>query len=137
MPGRTVVKSAKGGSDSNLQGFESADVKVARAPDYSGLVEFVVSPARVKPGDGYSVRINLTNDGKKAFRITSASVTAVVNGERSPVPTTAPAGDVAPRQASALAQLGGSWPESTRSWTLEVTVSTTHGDTFSNQVSWR
>jgi hypothetical protein len=137
VPGRTVVKSARGGSDSNLQGFESTDVKVARAPDYSGLVEFVVSPARVKPGDGYSVRVSLTNDGKKAFRITSATVTAVVNGERSPVPTTPPAGDVAPRQAGALAQLGGSWLESTRSWTLEVTVSTAHGEAFSNQVSWR
>jgi hypothetical protein len=136
-PGRTSIQTAKGGGDSNLQGFESADVKVARAPDYAGLIEFVVSPARVKPGDSYSIRVNLTNDGKKAFRTASATVTLVVNGERSTVPAVPPAGDFSPRQSAALAQLGGSWLPSTRSWTLEVAVSTTRGDTFSNQLSWR
>jgi hypothetical protein len=137
VPGRTNVQAPHGNRDSNLQGFESADVKVARAPDYSGLIEFVVTPARVKPGDSYSVRVNLTNDGKKTFRIASASVAVVVNSERAPVPATAPAGDLAPRQSGTLAQLGGSWLESTRSWTIEVTVATAHGDTFANQLSWR
>jgi hypothetical protein len=136
IPGRTSVVT-KGGGGSNLQGFESADVKVARAPDYSGLIEFSISPARVKPGDGYSIRVSLTNDGKKAYRIASASVTVIVNGDRTPVPVTSPSGDVAPRQTGALAQLGGSWPESTRSWSLEVSVVTVHGETFSSQVSWR
>jgi hypothetical protein len=137
VPGRTSVQSPKGSRDSNLQGFESADVKVARAPDYSGLIEFSVSPARVKPGDGYSVRVNLTNDGKKAARIAAATVTLVTNGERTTVPTTAPSGEMAPRQAATLAQLGGSWSDSTRSWMVEVSVVTTHGETFSNQLSWR
>lgn len=137
VPGRTNVQAPQGNRDSNLQGFESADVKVARAPDYSGLIEFVVTPARVKPGDSYSVRVNLTNDGKKAFRIASTSVAVVVNGERAPVPATAPAGDLAPRQSGTLAQMGGSWIESTRSWTIEVAVATAHGDTFSNQLNWR
>ena len=137
VPGRTNVQAAKGGGGSSLQGFESADVKVARAPDYSGLIEFVVTPAHVKPGDSYSVRVNLTNDGKKAFRLASATVALVVNGERTPVPTTAPAGDLAAHQSGTLAQMGGSWLESTRSWTVEVSVATAHGDAFSNQLGWR
>jgi hypothetical protein len=127
---------SKGGRDSNLQGFEAADVKVARA-DYSALIEFSTSPARVKPGDSYSVRVNLTSDGKKALRVSGVTMTLVVNGERSSVPATAPSGELAPRQGATLGQVGGSWLDTTRSWTLEVSVSTPRGDTISNQMSWR
>jgi hypothetical protein len=137
VAGRTSVQAARGGRGSNIEGFDAADVKVAKAPDFSGLIEFAVSPGRVKPGDSFSIRVNLTSDGKKAFRIASATAVVVVNGERSPLAAAPPAGEVAPRQTVALLQSGGTWSENTRSWTLEISVSTTRGDTFTNQLSWR
>jgi hypothetical protein len=136
VSGRTTVQAGKGGKGS-LEGFESTDVKVAKAPDYSGMIEFQVTPSRVKPGDPYNVRVNLTNDGKKPFRIASAVVTVVLNDERRPIAVAAPAGEVPSRAVVTLAQTGSSWPEGVRAWRVEVAITTQRGETFSNQVSWR
>jgi hypothetical protein len=136
VPGRTVVQAGKGGR-ADLQGFESSDVKVAKAPEYSGLIDFQASPARVLPGDTYSIRASLTNDGRKVYRLANVTVSQVVNGNRSPVPATLPGGEIQPKQGIALVQTGGAWPEGVRSWTLEIVATTTRGDTFSSQVVWR
>src|SRR5262249_6853960 len=68
VAGHTTVsggQKAKGG----LSGFESEDVNIAKAPDYSGRIEFEASPATVKAGDNFSVKVYLLNDGKKGFKI--------------------------------------------------------------------
>lgn len=136
VPGRTVVQAGKGGR-ADLQGFESSDVKVAKAPEYSGLVDFQANPARVVPGDSYSIRASLTNDGRKGYRLSAISAAVVVNGNRTALPATLPGTEIQPKQAVALVQTGGAWPEGVRSWTLEVVVTTTRGDTFTSQVNWR
>ena len=136
VPGKTVVrggKAAKGGP----AGFDSEDVNLAKAPDYSGRIEFEVSPAHVKPGDGYAVHVFLTNDGKKAFKIGSLNVTTSTNGTKSGGPAPPAVKEVQPQQRVALQDAGGTWAEGTTSWNLEVDVVSDHGDSFKNQVTWR
>jgi len=136
VPGRTRVRSGKGGR-ADLSGFESSDVKVAKAPDYSGIIEFQPSQARIKPGDAYKIVIVLTNDGKKDYRIASAKATLTVNGQAQDIPAAPPAGELGPRKSVTLTQTGGTWGNDVRSWRLEVTVETTRNDVFTNQLSWR
>ena len=136
VAGKTTVKSgkaAKGGP----AGFDSEDVNLAKAPDYSGRVEFEVSPAHVKPGDAYTVRVFLTNDGKKSFKIGSLSVTTNANGSKSGGPANAAVKEVQPQQRVSLQETSGTWQEGTSSWSLEVDVVSDHGDSFKNQVTWR
>jgi hypothetical protein len=48
--GRTSMSGKEAKTD-DLGGFDTSGVKVAKVPDYSGRLEFEVSPARVLPGD--------------------------------------------------------------------------------------
>src|SRR5205085_1317181 len=66
--GTTVVESRRSvGRD--LQGFESSDVGVKRAPKVEGLLDLVMLPATPKEGDPYSVQVFLKNEGKKAIEV--------------------------------------------------------------------
>ncbi len=138
VAGRTTVtvtggKAAKGG----LSGFDSEDVSVAKALDYSGRIDFEASPRNVKPGDSYNVQVYLTNDGKKGFKIGNVSVTTAVNGARSGGPAAVRVKDVEPGQRVLLAEMPGTWQASTTSWSLEVVVTSSRNDTFRSQLSWR
>ena len=78
MPGRTVVQTQSAKAD--LAGFDTADVSVKKAPDFSGRIEFAVNPPQVKPGDNYAVQIYLVNEGKKAIKVGGVTVTTNLNG---------------------------------------------------------
>jgi hypothetical protein len=134
--GRTSVQAGKGGSK-NLQGFESEGVTVAKAPDYSGVLDFDVSPAHVKAGTNLAIRVRLANDGKKAYRVASIEVATTVNGERSSTGATPPPRDIEPKQNVNVVERSVVWAGTTRSWQLEITVKTTRGDSFTNRVTWR
>jgi hypothetical protein len=137
VPGRTSVQSGKAAKGS-ISGFDSEDVSVAKAPDYSGRIEFEANPAHVKPGDNYSVKVFLVNDGKKAFKIGGLNIGTVVNGARSGGGTvSAPTSEVGTQQRVLLQEVPGVWPESVNSWALEVVVTSNRGDTFKNQLTWR
>jgi len=137
VAGRTSVRSASGGGKADLSGFETSDIKVAKAPDYSGLIEFKVSPSRVVPGDAFSVQVTLTNDGKKPYRVQSVMLTTKVDGQAKPArPASSPV-EVRPKATSAIAATTGTWAEGTRSWSLEVVVTTDHGDVFTSRLYWR
>jgi hypothetical protein len=135
VSGRTqvITKDAK----SNLAGFDSSDVKVAKAPDYSALVEFETSPPSVKPGDTYTVRVNLTNDGKKPLKISGMTATTTLNGAPSGGGATPNARQVGPQQKVNIWEVSGVWPDGASAWTLEVVVTSDHGDIFKNQLSWK
>ncbi len=136
VSGRTTVtggKAAKGG----LSGFDSEDVSVAQALDYSGRIDFEASPRSVKPGDSYNVQVYLTNDGKKGFKIGNVAVTTSVNGSRSGGPATVRERDVEPGGRVLLTEVPGTWQASTTSWSLEVVVTSSRNDTFRSQLTWR
>lgn len=133
--GRTSLSGKEAKSD--LGGFDTSGVKVAKVPDYSGRIEFEVTPPRVLPGDTYTVKIFLVNDGKKAFKIGSVTVATLVNGSRSGGPIAARAREIEPRDRVLLDERTAEWAGNTTSWTMEAVVGSDRDATFTNRLNWR
>jgi hypothetical protein len=136
VSGRTVVKTEK--ASGSLSGFDSGDVALQKAPDFLGRIDFEMSPtAGIRPGDGYSLKIILVNEGKKAIRIQGLTVNTVVNGSGAGAPATAKVREVQPQQRAELGEVTGSWKDGTTSWSTEVLVTANKGDSLKNTISWR
>ncbi len=136
VPGRTVVKTEK--ASGSLSGFDSGDVALQKAPDFLGRIDFEMSPASgIKPGDAYSLKIILVNEGKKAIRIQGLSVNTVVNGTGASAPTAAKVREVQPQQRAELGEVAGNWRDGTTAWSAEVLVTANKGDSLKNTISWR
>jgi hypothetical protein len=136
VPGRTVVKTEKASGD--LSGFDTGDVALQKAPDFLGRIDFEMSPGSgIKPGDGYSLKIILVNEGKKSIRIQGLSVNTVVNGAGASAPTAAKVREVQPQQRAELGEITGNWRDGTTSWSAEVLVTANKGDSLKNTISWR
>ena len=135
VAGKTTVRSEKAAK--GPAGFDAEDVSVAKAPDYSGRIEFEANPKNVKPGDSYTIRVSVMNDGKKSFKLGSASVTTAVNGARSGGSIQTKVKDIEPQQRIVLAEMPGVWQGGTTSWSVEVLVSSSRGDTFRNVLTWK
>ncbi len=135
VAGKTTVRSEKAAK--GPAGFDTEDVSVARAPDYSGRIEFEANPKNVKPGDNYTILVYLMNDGKKGFKLGTASVTTAVNGAKSGGAIQTKVKDIDPQQRLLLAEMPGVWQGSTNSWSTEVLVASSRGDTFRNLLTWK
>jgi hypothetical protein len=137
VAGKTTVQSGKAAKGGGMAGFDSEDVSLAKAPDYSGRIEFEANPRNVKPGDSYTVLIYLTNDGKKSFKLNSVAATTSLNGAKSGGPVQPKAKSADPQQRVLLAEAPGVWQAGTNNWSLEIVVTSDHNDTFKNTLSWR
>jgi hypothetical protein len=136
VTGRTVVKTEK--ASGGLAGFDSGDVALQKSPDFSGRIEFEMSPASgLKPGDAYTLKFFLINDGKKAIRVQGVTATTSVNGTASGAPVTPRVKEIAPQQRADLGDLTGSWKEGTTSWSAEVMVTANKGDSLKNTINWK
>jgi hypothetical protein len=135
MPGRTVVQTQDAKAD--MAGFDTADVSVKKAPDFSGRIEFSVSPPKVKPGDNYAVQIYLVNVGKKAIKVSSVALTTNLNGTKSSRPVPTRVKEVAPTQRVLLEETAGVWPEEVSWWSTEVLVTANKGDSLKNLLTWK
>ncbi len=135
VAGRSVLVGAK--TDKKLSGFESEDVAMAKAPDYSGRIDFEASPKSPRAGEGYTVRVYLLNDGKKDFKIASMSATTNASGEKSGGPMAATTKEIRPQQRAQIQELTGVWKDGATSWALEVSVQSSHGETVRNTLTWR
>ncbi len=135
VTGRTVVVAGK--AKANLSGFDTSDVSVQKAPDFSGRLEFTMSPARPRPGDSYTLQIALTNDGKKAIKLSGMTVNTVVNGARSGGPMSPRVREVAPQQRAVLEELPGVWPPDATSWSADVQLTAGKDESLRSQVTWR
>lgn len=135
MPGVTVVQTQSAKAD--MAGFDTADVSVKKAPDFSGRIEFSVNPPRVKPGDKYAVQIYLVNSGKKAIKVSGVSVTTNLNGAKSGRSVVSRVKEVAPSQRALLEELPGVWPDAVDWWSTEVMVTANKGDSIKNLVTWK
>jgi hypothetical protein len=133
--GRTSLSGKEAKAD--LGGFDTSGVKVAKVPDYSGRIEFEVTPPRVLAGDSYTVRIFLVNDGKKAFKIGSITVSMLLNGSRSGGPVAARTREIEPRDRVLLDERTAEWAANTTSWTMEAVVGSDRDATFTNRLNWR
>jgi hypothetical protein len=135
MPGRTVVQTQSAKAD--MAGFDTAEVSVKKAPDFSGRIEFAVDPPRVKPGDSYAVQIYLVNEGKKAIKVSDVSATTNLNGSKSGRSVASRVKEVAPSQRALLGELPGVWPEDVNWWSTEVMVTANKGDSLKNLLTWK
>jgi len=108
---------------------------VARKPEYSARIEFEITPSSPRPGERYSAKVYLTNDGAKKFEIERMTFITIVNGieEGRGAPLSE---EVAPEQRTFLEDVSGLWREGTSDWQLEVLVTTSRGDTFRSRVTW-
>ena len=134
MTGRTVVKTEK--ASGGIAGFEGADVQ--RTPDFSGRIEFEMSPASgLRAGDAWTLKFYLVNDGKKVIKVGAVTATTLVNGSGSGGPVAPAAKEVAPQQRALLGQATGSWKDGTTSWSADVLVTANKGDSLKNTLTWR
>lgn len=120
-----------------LAGFDPDGVDVKRAPDIAGRLEFEVSPARVKPGDSYSVKAYLINDGGKPIRIKQMFVATTVNGALSAGTMPPRLRDVSPKKREVIGTFADVWRENTATWAMDITVTSERGDVYKNQVTWK
>ena len=106
-------------------------------PDYQGRIDYEFSPANVKPGDAYNAKIYLVNEGKRAIKVNTMSLTTVANGQRTPGPGNPQTKDIAAGQKGLLATVNGTWKDGTTSWSLEALVTSARGESYTSRVTWR
>jgi hypothetical protein len=140
VPGQTAVQTPKAQKDkaADLAGFDTGDADLRKAPDFQGRVEFEMTPASgVEPGDAWTVRAYVVNEGKKPIRVAGVTIGTTVNGAGSGGPVPPRTREIAPQQRALVAEAAGSWREGTTSWSTAVTVTAGKGESLQNTITWR
>jgi hypothetical protein len=138
VPGRTVVQGQKSQQTGGLAGFETDDADLRKAPDFLGRVDFEMTPASgIGPGDAWTLKIYVVNEGKKPIRVNGLVLGTTVNGAGSGGPLPTRVREIAPQQRALVAETAGTWAEGTTSWSAEVTVTGGKGESLKNTIAWR
>jgi hypothetical protein len=139
VPSRTASENVKGVSKT-LSGFDSRkskEVKVKRAPEIDGRIEFSTTPHRVRPGDKYSLRVSLVNEGKRPIEIKEIAVATAVNHKESSTTVKPLVKQVSPRQNEVIHEISGTWDKNTTSFSVEVRVMSDRLDLYRNELVWK
>jgi tetratricopeptide (TPR) repeat protein len=139
---RTQAQSIETRKSSSVpEGFEDTPgvtaKKGSQAAELPGKILFDIDPEAVKPGENYTVKVYLLNEGNAPIQITQMMVNPRINGRGVSAPVQAQVKDVAPQQKALLMSSRDIWKEDTTSWSMEVTVSTARGESYKNQVTWK
>ena len=141
VTGKTSAQSAETVVGNVPPGFEeTAGVTVkkgSQAAELAGRIQFDVDPDGVKPGEKYTVKVFLSNEGSAPIQITDMLVTTTINGQKRAGPVPPQTRDVAPQQKALLLATPDFWKEDTSAWAMEVVVRTARGETYKNQLSWK
>jgi len=139
--GKTEAKEGGPSGGSVPAGFEptaGVDAKSAtQAAELPGKIEFDVDPASPKPGERFTIRIQMRNEGTAPIQIQSMFVTTTINGRRAQGPVPPQTSEVAPAQTATLLSLPDVWKEDTTAWSMEVLVRTKRGESYKNKVEWK
>jgi hypothetical protein len=135
-PGATVAEGPPV-SSGKLKEFDTAGLSMKKPVEVPAEIEFEASPARVKPGDGYSVKVFLKNTGNKPIRVNGVTVSTTVNGARTAGPVPPLAREVPPGRRVQLHLAAGAWGEGVATWSLEVRVASSRGDTYRSLLTWK
>jgi hypothetical protein len=137
-PGQTTVQTQKAQAPDSLAGFDTGDADLRRAPDFLGRIEFEMSPpSGIEPGEAWTLRVYVVNEGKKPIRVQGVTLGTTVNGSGSGGAVPPRAREIAPQQRALVAEAAGSWREGTTAWSTEVTVAAGRGDSLRNSITWR
>jgi predicted Ser/Thr protein kinase len=140
VAGETVARPAEGAADKAFaEGFETRpDLEVTRdsGPDaLPGRLLFEVQPEQMKAGQPYAIKVSLQNTGRAPIDVAALNVTTVRDGRRSSGGVAPLTKTVAPRQTAPLMALTGEiWPDGVRTWSMEVVLRTSRGETYRNQL---
>jgi tetratricopeptide (TPR) repeat protein len=134
VAGKTVIGTHRARND--LQGFDTSDVKQQKMPDFVGRIEFEAAPVTPAPGQEFSVRVYLVNEGKKTLRLKAVSLVTTANGVKTPASLAPLVRDVAPAQRAMVAELRGVWGSDVNSWSLEAVVTSDRDETGTRRLSW-
>jgi len=139
--GKTEAKGGEAAGGAVPAGFEDSAGVTARSAtqqaDLPGKVFFEVDPQIPKPGEKYTVRIVMQNEGNAPISIQMMSVTTTVNGKRAQGAVPPQTKDVAPGQKATLLALPDVWKEDTTAWSMEVLVRTMRNESYKNRVDWK
>ena len=140
--GKTVASSTEtkpGGSVPD--GFENTPGVVVKkgstAADLPGKINFDIDPDTPKPGERYTVKVFLVNEGNAPIQLRDMVVSTAINGKKISAPVPPQARDVAPQQKALVMSTTEAWKEDTTSWSMEVTIHTARGERYTNQVTWK
>jgi tRNA A-37 threonylcarbamoyl transferase component Bud32/tetratricopeptide (TPR) repeat protein len=139
---KTTAQSAETRSSGSVpEGFEDTPGVVAKkgsqAAELPGKIVFDIDPEAVKPGEYYTVKIYLLNEGNAPIQVREMLVTPKINGKGVTAPVAAQTKDVAPQQRALLLNTRDIWRQDISAWSMEVTVRTVRGETYKNQVTWK
>jgi hypothetical protein len=109
------------------------DGVAGRAAQFHGRMEFEVLPPAVRPGDPFVVRIHLRNDGRKAVKIRSLRLAAVVDGQRMAAPATPLLREVQGQTRGLVAEYSAVWA-APREWALEAVVTADKDETVTSRL---
>jgi serine/threonine-protein kinase len=141
VQGKTIAQSPETRKDTHPPLFDPGSaVEVSSASDPAALpgkIHFDVQPKQVKPGEKYTANIFLANEGQAPIDIQNLNVTTVINDRRVGGDVRSMAKNVAPHQKALVLSVQDYWREDTTSWSMEVVVSTSRGETYRSQVTWR
>jgi len=138
--GKTEAKGQATGGNVPAGFDDSPEVKAqsaTQAADLPGRLLFEVDPDSPKPGDKYTVRIQIQNDGSAPIQIRDMIVITTVNGKRAQGPVPPQVKEVAPQQTATLLSLPDVWRDDTSAWTMEVLVRTVRGESYKNKLDWK
>jgi serine/threonine protein kinase len=138
---RTLADAGQRTTGNLPPGFEP-DTKVqvqkgTQAGDLPGKIQFEVSPEGVKSGERFTVRIFFFNEGTAPIPVASLSVGTTISGKRTGGAIAPRAKDVAPGQKALLHEFSDLWREDNSSWSMDVVVTTTRGEKYSNKLTSR
>jgi serine/threonine protein kinase len=134
VTGNTVIASRRARGD--MAGFDTADVKQQKKPDFEGRIEFETVPLSPAAGEEFSVRVHLVNDGKKALRLKAVNMITTVNGSRIPANFSPLVRELAPTQRAMVAEIRGVWGSDVSSWSLDAVVTSDRDETGTSRLSW-
>jgi predicted Ser/Thr protein kinase len=138
---KTRAESAETRPDTALaSAFEEApgiavtrDSQTAALP---GRIEFKTDPEAVRAGEKYKLEVRFANTGTAPIGIAAMLVTTTVNGRNAGGPVAPSVSTVAPGQTAPVLSLSDTLREDLKSWSLEVQVRTTRGETYRNRLAW-
>jgi hypothetical protein len=140
--GKTVAASTEtrptGAVPDGFENTPGVEVKKgSTAADLPGKINFEIDPDVPKPGERYTVKVFLNNEGNAPIQIRDMIVSFTINGKKVSAPVPPQVRDVAPQQKALVMSSTEAWKEDTTGWAMEVTIRTARSERYTNQVTWK
>jgi hypothetical protein len=128
---RTSIQGAQVKSG-EVKGFDTTGVQ--KPPEFKGKLEFEASPREVRPGDEYTIKIYLTNTGKKSVKLSTIDATTIIDGARSKAPIKLDEDNSRSGRRVLVGQHTGVWQAGVKAWMLDVKLISDKGETYRSRL---